>query len=86
MKQWSRYIVIGLIRFYQWTLGAFLGGHCRFYPSCSCYGMEAVQRHGVFRGLMLTSKRLAKCHPFHAGGIDLVPEARSRPTETMQTP
>ena len=51
-----------------------LGSNCRFYPSCSSYSIEALERHGVLIGSYLTLKRLLKCHPFHQGGIDPVPE------------
>ncbi|MGH8901380.1 MAG: membrane protein insertion efficiency factor YidD [Egibacteraceae bacterium] len=47
---------------------------CRFYPSCSAYAIEALERHGPIRGAWLTVRRLARCHPFHAGGIDAVPD------------
>jgi len=51
-----------------------LGGQCcRFYPTCSCYASEAIEKHGPVRGLWLTVKRLARCHPFHEGGFDPVP-------------
>ena len=63
----------GLIRFYQWTLGPWLGGNCRFYPSCSNYAREAVEQHGCLRGGWLSMKRICKCHPLHRGGVDLVP-------------
>ncbi|MEM0950799.1 MAG: membrane protein insertion efficiency factor YidD [Cyanobacteria bacterium P01_H01_bin.74] len=46
---------------------------CRFYPSCSAYATQAIQAYGSFNGLALTVKRLLRCHPFHSGGIDLVP-------------
>jgi putative membrane protein insertion efficiency factor len=51
-----------------------LGSNCRFYPSCSSYSLDALQRHGVIIGIYLTVRRLLKCHPFHEGGIDHVPE------------
>lgn len=62
-----------LIRLYQGALSPVLGGCCRFYPSCSEYCLDAVQKHGWRRGLMLGLARLGKCHPFHPGGVDLVP-------------
>lgn len=68
-----RRIPVFLIRIYQWTISPFLGNICRFYPSCSHYGAEAFEKHGVYRGLFLTLKRLLKCHPWHPGGHDPVP-------------
>ncbi|NIM58223.1 MAG: membrane protein insertion efficiency factor YidD [Candidatus Aminicenantes bacterium] len=62
-----------LIRCYQVLLSPLLGGHCRFYPSCSNYTYEAIKKHGLFKGIFLGGKRLLKCHPFHPGGVDLVP-------------
>ena len=63
-----------LIKGYQLVLSPLLGPACRFYPSCSQYAYEAVSRHGVVKGLFLAAKRIARCHPFHAGGHDPVPE------------
>lgn len=68
-----------LIRAYQGTLALWLGGHCRYYPSCSVYCMEAVQAHGAMRGCWLGLKRLLRCHPFHRGGADPVPPVRTVP-------
>ncbi|MFZ5562690.1 MAG: membrane protein insertion efficiency factor YidD [Thermodesulfobacteriota bacterium] len=62
-----------LIKGYQLVLSPLLGPACRFYPSCSQYAYEAVSRHGVVKGLFLAAKRIARCHPFHAGGYDPVP-------------
>ncbi|MGH8231267.1 MAG: membrane protein insertion efficiency factor YidD [Steroidobacteraceae bacterium] len=62
-----------LIRLYQLTVSPLLGPRCRFHPSCSHYALEALQRHGSVRGLWLTLRRVARCHPFHAGGYDPVP-------------
>jgi putative membrane protein insertion efficiency factor len=62
-----------LIRVYQWTLSPLLGARCRFYPSCSCYAHEAIERHGA-----LAVKRLSRCHPLSAGGYDPVPDERAR--------
>jgi putative membrane protein insertion efficiency factor len=69
---------MALIRLYQWILSPMLGAHCRFYPSCSCYAHEAVQRHGALRGTWLALKRLSRCHPFSPGGYDPVPGQRPR--------
>ncbi len=65
---------IALIRFYQLCISPVLGPHCRFTPTCSQYAIEAIKNHGVIRGLALTVKRISKCHPFHAGGHDPVPQ------------
>jgi putative membrane protein insertion efficiency factor len=68
-----RLIIRVLIRAYQLTLSPLLGSRCRFYPSCSQYALEAVAVHGSARGLWLAVRRVARCQPWHAGGIDLVP-------------
>lgn len=62
------------IRFYQWGLSPLLGNHCRFLPTCSSYTYEAIQEHGVLKGIFLGGKRILKCHPFHPGGYDPVPK------------
>ncbi|RPJ73059.1 MAG: membrane protein insertion efficiency factor YidD [Desulfobacteraceae bacterium] len=62
-----------VIRAYQLTLSPVLGPACRFYPSCSEYALQAISRHGPARGVLLGLKRVLRCHPFHAGGIDPVP-------------
>ena len=67
------YLLIKLIRFYQITLSVFLGQHCRFSPTCSNYAIEALNRHGALKGTILSSKRICKCHPWSAGGVDEVP-------------
>ena len=67
------HFLIKLIRFYQITLSVFLGQHCRFHPTCSNYAIEALERHGALKGTILSSKRICKCHPWSAGGVDEVP-------------
>lgn len=69
-----RAILIVLIRGYQLLLSPLLGNHCRFYPSCSQYAREAIERHGALRGGWLAIRRVLRCHPWHPGGIDPVPE------------
>jgi len=69
-----RHLAAFLIRLYQWTVSPLLGARCRFYPSCSQYALEAVMRFGVLRGAGLAAWRLARCHPWHAGGFDPVPQ------------
>ncbi len=66
-------IFIGLIRFYQKFISPATPPSCRFYPTCSQYGLEAIQRFGAWKGGYLTVKRILKCHPLHPGGIDPVP-------------
>jgi hypothetical protein len=68
-----RALLIGIVRMYRYTLAPYAGGHCRFSPSCSVYMIEALERHGAWRGTMLGLRRLLRCHPFHAGGTDPVP-------------
>ena len=67
---------IGLVLVYRATLSWWLGGHCRFQPSCSAYALEALRQHGAVRGGWLAATRVAKCHPLHPGGLDPVPPAR----------
>lgn len=63
----------GAIRGYQLAVSPLLGPRCRFYPSCSQYALEALERFGVLRGTYLAARRLLRCHPFHPGGYDPVP-------------
>ncbi len=66
-------VAVLAIRLYQLILSPLLGGQCRFYPSCSSYTREAIEKYGVLKGILLGGKRLLKCHPFHPGGVDLIP-------------
>ena len=68
-----RKILITLIRAYSYLVSPFLGNNCRYTPSCSQYANEAIETHGVLKGLWLAVKRIGKCHPWHAGGYDPVP-------------
>jgi putative membrane protein insertion efficiency factor len=69
-------VILGLIRLYQLLLSPLLPPACRFVPSCSQYGYEAIRRYGVLRGGWLAVKRVARCHPFHPGGYDPVPSLK----------
>jgi putative membrane protein insertion efficiency factor len=62
-----------LVDAYRVALAPLLGGHCRFWPSCSIYAQEAIRAHGAARGTFLAARRLLKCQPFHRGGYDPVP-------------
>ncbi|MFC3418466.1 membrane protein insertion efficiency factor YidD [Salinicoccus hispanicus] len=66
-------MLLWMMRFYQKAISPMFPPSCRFYPTCSNYGMEAVQEHGAFKGSYLAIKRILKCHPFHPGGFDPVP-------------
>jgi len=68
-----KHVLIFFITLYQKLFSPWLPPTCRFTPSCSQYAKEALKKHGAFHGILLASKRLLKCHPFHAGGYDPVP-------------
>ena len=76
-----RAIPIWIIRQYQKWLSPLLGPSCRFHPTCSQYGIEAIKTHGFVIGSWLTVKRILKCHPLHPGGHDPVPEKSVEKTE-----
>jgi uncharacterized protein len=96
------WLLVGLLTVYRRFISPLLGPRCRFYPSCSAYALEAVQLHGALRGSWLAVRRLSRCHPFHAGGLDPVPgsggtvgsveadpeeyEARSQGRDVMSRP
>ncbi len=73
-----RTILQKLIWLYQAVVSPFSAPSCRFYPSCSQYAAEAIETYGTLTGFWLTVKRLGKCHPFHRGGVDLVPDALNK--------
>jgi putative membrane protein insertion efficiency factor len=66
-------VLVGLVRAYQWLVSPLLRPSCRFYPSCSSYAATALGRHGAVRGGWLAVRRVARCHPLHPGGVDMVP-------------
>lgn len=70
-----KHILIFLIRVYQTLISPLLPANtCRFFPTCSTYTIESIHKHGAFKGLLLGVKRISKCHPYHEGGYDPVPE------------
>lgn len=70
-------LVLGLIRVYQIWVSPLFGRHCRFYPTCSEFARQAVERYGLRRGGMLAVRRILRCHPFNPGGYDPVPQHRA---------
>lgn len=70
-------VLIGIIRGYQLFLSPLLGNNCRYYPTCSHYTKEAIEKHGALYGSWLGICRISRCHPWHEGGVDLVPEPKS---------
>jgi len=67
-------VLIALVRAYQLVLSPWMGRQCRFTPSCSHYAIQAIEMHGAGKGAWLTLRRILRCHPFHPGGHDPVPE------------
>lgn len=72
----ARLALLGLIRLYRVTLSGWLGGQCRFYPTCSRYAEDAIRLHGAMRGMVMAAWRIARCGPFTRGGVDRVPAPR----------
>ena len=75
MKQ----LLLKAIRFYRKHISPHLPSMCKFYPTCSCYAIEAIETHGAFKGGLLTLRRLIRCSPLSAGGYDPVPPKKDRP-------
>jgi len=66
-------LLLIFIKFYQYFISPLTGQTCRYYPTCSAYAREAIEKHGSLKGSALAIKRILRCHPFHAGGFDPVP-------------
>jgi len=73
-----RTLLIGIVKAYRWFLSPLIGPTCRFYPTCSAYALEALERFGALRGTWLIVRRLARCHPWNPGGFDPVPVRHER--------
>ncbi len=76
-------LLIAILRLYRLVLSPVIGSHCRFYPSCSHYAIEALHTHGTLRGLWLGTRRLGRCHPWNPGGFDPVPTAEPKRAEQI---
>ncbi|WP_458121903.1 membrane protein insertion efficiency factor YidD [Paenibacillus sp. Z6-24] len=85
-QKWSRRAVQVPIHIYRKFISPLKPPSCRFYPTCSQYALEAIEIHGVLKGSLLAVKRIGKCHPFHPGGIDMVPPASERRGRTVGFP
>ena len=73
MRKLALWLVINLIRLYQYAVSPHFPPCCRYVPTCSAYAYEAVEKYGIRRGLFLALGRLLRCHPFHSGGYDPLP-------------
>ena len=73
MQKLGRFIILKLIRFYQYAISPHLPPCCRYIPTCSAYAYEAVEKYGLCRGLYFALRRFLRCHPFHPGGYDPLP-------------
>ncbi|GAA5140566.1 hypothetical protein GCM10023340_00880 [Nocardioides marinquilinus] len=79
-----KYPLIWLLRLYRLVISPLYGQVCRYYPSCSAYALEAVEVHGAAKGSWLAVRRVARCHPWAAGGVDKVPPRRERPARAAR--
>jgi len=71
-------ILKGIIKIYQKAISPMMPPSCRFHPTCSNYGLEAIETHGALKGSWLAVRRISKCHPFHEGGFDPVPDKKTK--------
>ncbi|EHY79164.1 hypothetical protein PstZobell_17217 [Stutzerimonas stutzeri ATCC 14405 = CCUG 16156] len=78
-----RKLAVASIKVYQYAISPMMASHCRFYPSCSCYALEAIETHGLFRGGWLSLRRLGRCHPWNPGGYDPVPSQKTSNSSPM---
>jgi hypothetical protein len=80
-----KYVLIWLLKGYRFAISPLYGQVCRYHPTCSAYALEAVQTHGAIRGTWLAMRRVARCHPWAAGGLDPVPPAKNRRSSTLSS-
>jgi len=73
-----KFLLVYLLRAYRYAVSPMLGNNCRFHPSCAAYALEAIERFGAGRGTWLALRRVARCHPWHPGGHDPVPDGIGR--------
>jgi hypothetical protein len=73
-------LIVLFIRGYRYFISPFLGQNCRFYPTCSHYAETAIKHHGFLKGSILALRRIARCHPWHPGGVDEVPQKKEKIT------
>ena len=85
-SQRMRTLVLTLIKGYRMVISPWLGNHCRFTPTCSHYSITAIERFGLLRGGWLALRRIGSCHPWHAGGIDPVPEQNCNNSTSQEQP
>jgi putative membrane protein insertion efficiency factor len=76
-------ILVWLLKAYRFAISPLYGQVCRYYPTCSAYALEAVETHGAARGTWLAMRRVGRCHPWAAGGVDPVPPAKNRRSSTL---
>ena len=81
----AAWVLIVLVRIYQWTLRPFIGANCRFFPTCSDYALEALRRHGALRGTCLSAWRILRCNPWNHGGYDPVPACQCRSAQASRS-
>lgn len=81
-----RWLLVGFIRAYQRFISPLLGPRCRFYPTCSQYAVEAIERYGPVKGVWLALRRIVRCHPLNPGGHDPVPEHQPTHCSTICKP
>lgn len=85
INRWFAAAILGLIRFYQYVISPLIGPRCRFYPSCSQYAIEAIQRYGTLKGGWLALNRIIRCNPLSEGGVDPVPCQCNPPPSTLES-